>query len=115
MLTLLMTARGIMPAASIIPAPMAQNRNAMSSGSLMAVRKRTMERAPTKGQDNIGSHGRDDRCRNHGQGNQSGAEACGIHHAPVGFLVNKENEQTNAKGQQDGQNHVKDTDRGYFF
>ena len=69
----------------------------------------------TKGQDNIGSHGKDDRCRNHGQGNQSGAEACGIHHAPVGFLVNKENEQTNAKGQQDGQNHVKDTDRGYFF
>ena len=47
MQTLLMTARGIMPAARIIPAPMAQNRNAMSSGSLMAVRKRTMERAPT--------------------------------------------------------------------
>ena len=47
MTTLPMTARGIMPAARTIPAAMAQKRKAMSSGSLMAVRKRTMESAPT--------------------------------------------------------------------
>ena len=47
MSTLPKTARGIIPAASTIPAAMAQNRKAMSSGSLMAVRKRTMDRAPT--------------------------------------------------------------------
>ena len=41
------TASGIIPAASTIPAAIAQNKNAISSGSLIAVRKRTMERAPT--------------------------------------------------------------------
>ena len=41
------TARGIRPAASTMPTAMDQNRKAMSIGSLMAVRKRTMDRAPT--------------------------------------------------------------------
>ena len=41
------TASGIIPAASTIPAAMAQKRNAISNGSLIAVRKRTMESAPT--------------------------------------------------------------------
>ena len=45
--TLPNTARGIMPAARTMPAAMAQKRKAMSRGSLMAVRKRTMDRAPT--------------------------------------------------------------------
>ena len=45
--TLPKTASGIMPAASTMPTAMAQNRKAMSSGSLMAVRKRTMDSAPT--------------------------------------------------------------------
>ena len=36
-----------MPAARTMPTAMDQNRNAMSKGSLMAVRKRTMDRAPT--------------------------------------------------------------------
>ena len=35
------------PAASTMPAAMDQNRKAMSMGSLMAVRNRTMDRAPT--------------------------------------------------------------------
>ena len=45
--TLPITARGIMPAAKTIPTAMDQKRNTMSSGSLIAVRKRTMDRAPT--------------------------------------------------------------------
>ena len=45
--TLPRTARGIIPAASTMPTAMAQKRKAMSRGSLMAVRKRTMDRAPT--------------------------------------------------------------------
>ena len=34
-----------------MPTAMAQNRNAMSMGSLMAVRKRTMDSAPTMPRD----------------------------------------------------------------
>ena len=45
--TLPMMASGIIPAARIIPAPIDQNKKAMSNGSLIAVRKRTMESAPT--------------------------------------------------------------------
>ena len=41
------TASGMSPAASTIPAAIAQKRKAMSRGSFIAVRKRTMERAPT--------------------------------------------------------------------
>ena len=52
MTTLPMTASGIMPAARTIPTAMDQNRNAMSSGSLIAVRKRTMDNAPTMPRDN---------------------------------------------------------------
>ena len=47
MSTLPMTARGIMPAARTMPAAMDQKRNAMSSGSLIAVLNRTMDSAPT--------------------------------------------------------------------
>ena len=47
MMMLPIAARGIMPAANTIPAAMDQNRNAISSGSLIAVRKRTMLSAPT--------------------------------------------------------------------
>lgn len=39
--------RGSIPAASTMPTAMAQKRKAMSRGSLMAVRKRTMDKAPT--------------------------------------------------------------------
>ena len=42
-----MTASGMKPAASTMPAAIDQKRNARSSGSLMAVRKRTMDSAPT--------------------------------------------------------------------
>ena len=45
------TARGISPAASTMPTAMDQNRKAMSSGSLMAARKRTMDSAPTMPRD----------------------------------------------------------------
>ena len=45
--TLPNTASGIIPAASTMPAAMDQNRNAISSGSLIAVLKRTMDNAPT--------------------------------------------------------------------
>ena len=41
------TASGIIPAASTIPTAMDQKRKAMSRGSLIAVRKRTMDSAPT--------------------------------------------------------------------
>ena len=41
------TARGISPAASIMPTAMLQNKKAISRGSLIAVRKRTMDNAPT--------------------------------------------------------------------
>ena len=41
------TARGISPAARTMPAAMDQKRNAISRGSLIAVRKRTMDSAPT--------------------------------------------------------------------
>ena len=51
MKTLPNTAREMSPAASTMPAAMAQKRKAMSSGSLMAVRNRTMERAPTMPRD----------------------------------------------------------------
>ncbi len=47
MATLPITASGIIPAARTMPTAIDQNRNAMSSGSLMAVRKRTMDSAPT--------------------------------------------------------------------
>ena len=47
MTTLPITASGIMPAASTMPTAMDQNRKAISRGSLMAVRKRTMDSAPT--------------------------------------------------------------------
>ena len=47
MTTLPKTARGIIPAASTMPAAMDQNRKARSSGSFTAVRKRTMDSAPT--------------------------------------------------------------------
>ena len=46
-MTLPITASGIIPAARIIPAAIDQNRKAISRGSLIAVRKRTIERAPT--------------------------------------------------------------------
>ena len=42
-----MTARGIKPAASTIPTPIDQNKKAISEGSLIAVRKRTIDNAPT--------------------------------------------------------------------
>jgi len=42
-----MMERGISPAPMTIPAEIAQNKNAMSRGSLMAALKRTIERAPT--------------------------------------------------------------------
>ena len=51
MITLPNTASGINPAASTIPTAIAQNKNAMSSGSLIAVRKRTIESAPTMPRD----------------------------------------------------------------
>ena len=35
----------------MMPAPIDQNKKAISSGSLMAVRKRTIERAPTMPRD----------------------------------------------------------------
>ena len=41
------TASGIIPAAKTIPTAIDQNRNAISRGSLMAVRKRTIDNAPT--------------------------------------------------------------------
>ena len=41
------TARGIIPAASTIPTAMDQNKKAISRGSFIAARKRTIERAPT--------------------------------------------------------------------
>ena len=41
------TARGIIPAARTMPTAIAQKRKAISSGSLIAVLKRTIERAPT--------------------------------------------------------------------
>ena len=47
MATLPISASGIMPAASTMPAAIDQNRNAMSIGSLIAVRKRTIDSAPT--------------------------------------------------------------------
>ena len=47
MATLPKTARGIIPAARTIPTAIDQKRKAISSGSLIAVRKRTMESAPT--------------------------------------------------------------------
>ena len=50
--TLPNTASGIRPAASTMPAAIAQNKNAMSRGSLIAVRKRTMDNAPTIPSDN---------------------------------------------------------------
>ena len=49
--TLPITARGISPAASTMPAAMDQKRKAISRGSLMAVRKRTMDSAPTMPRD----------------------------------------------------------------
>ena len=45
--TLPTTAKGIMPAASTIPTAIDQKRNAISRGSLIAVRNRTIESAPT--------------------------------------------------------------------
>ena len=41
------TARGIQPAARTIPAAMDQNKKTISEGSLIAARKRTIDRAPT--------------------------------------------------------------------
>ena len=45
--TLPNTASGIIPAASTIPAAMAQKRKAISRGSLIAVRNLTIDSAPT--------------------------------------------------------------------
>ena len=45
------TARGMRPAASTMPTAIDQNKKAMSMGSLIAVRKRTMDRAPTMPRD----------------------------------------------------------------
>ena len=47
MITLPTIARGIIPAARTIPTAIDQKRNAMSRGSFMAVRKRTIDKAPT--------------------------------------------------------------------
>lgn len=47
MSTLPKIASGMNPAASTMPAAIAQKRKAMSDGSLIAVRKRTIESAPT--------------------------------------------------------------------
>ena len=47
MMMLPMIASGIIPAASTMPPAIAQKRNAMSIGSLIAVLKRTIESAPT--------------------------------------------------------------------
>lgn len=47
MSTLPKIASGMKPAASTMPAAIAQKRKAMSDGSLIAVRKRTIESAPT--------------------------------------------------------------------
>ena len=46
-----MTASGIMPAPMTMPTASDQNRNTISTGSLMAVRKRTMDSAPTMPRD----------------------------------------------------------------
>ena len=50
--TLPNTASGIIPAASTIPTAIDQNKNAMSSGSFIAVLKRTIDKAPTIPRDN---------------------------------------------------------------
>lgn len=47
MTALPMTARTMSPAASTMPTAMAQKRKAISSGSLIAARKRTMDSAHT--------------------------------------------------------------------
>ena len=47
-----MTASGIMPAPITMPTASDQNRNTISTGSLMAARKRTILRAPTMPRDN---------------------------------------------------------------
>lgn len=47
MTALPMTARTMSPAASTMPTAMARKRKAISSGSLIAARKRTMDSAPT--------------------------------------------------------------------
>ena len=69
----------------------------------------------TERQNHIGSYGENDDGCNHGQGNQRSTEACGIHHTTIGFLVNEEDEKTNAEGQHDGQQHIQYADRRYVF
>ena len=51
MMMLPTTASRNMPAPTTMPTARAQNRNTISKGSLMAARKRTMDRAPTMPRD----------------------------------------------------------------
>lgn len=84
----------------------------------MAVRKRTIESAPTIPRDRTtyirGYCENNDGC-NHSQSNERCAKTCGIHHTTVGFLIDEEDKQTNAKGQHNGQQHIKNSDRRYIF
>ena len=79
------TASGMSPAASTMPAAMAQNRKAMSMGSLMAVRKRTMDRGAyhAQGEDDVAGHRQDQQGGDEGEGDEGVTPKLGAYMTPA--------------------------------
>ena len=69
----------------------------------------------TQGEDHVGGDGQNDQSGNHGHGDQGSAKAGRVHDAIVGLFVHQEDKQSQSKGQQQSDHHVRDGDGGDVF
>ncbi len=63
----------------------------------------------------VAGHGENEQRRDHIERDQRNPEACGIHHAGIGALVDVEDEEAQRKGQQQRQRHIEGGDGGDIF
>ncbi len=66
----------------------------------------------TKGKYHIGSHSKNDKGCDHGEGDQRHAETGRVHNAGKGLFIDKKDEHADAESQQQRQRHVENTDTG---
>lgn len=89
----------------------------MSSGSLMAVPEPNDGQRPhhAEAQHHIAGNGQDYQRRDHGQRDESHAEAGRVHHAVEGFFVDQKDEQPQQEAEQQRQSHVQQRHTGHIL
>ena len=111
------TASGMKPAARTMPAAMLQNRNAISIGSLIAVRKRTIDRAPTIPRESttllVTARIRSVVIRV--RGDERGPESGRVHQPAVALFIDVKYKQSKGKRQDEGNRHIQHRDRIYIL